>query len=173
MGKILGFIALITIVFSVYFAFREPVSLVFIFAAVVLPLKYLDKLGREMTSIIIIAGCSAGLALANHYTPIFGDEYELRARLNEINKRESREKMEDFDKVSNAESKVSMSLKDPSSARFTGGKSYSSGAICGLVNAKNSFGGYSGNSRYIYYAKNVLLEETEGDFQKYWAKLCN
>lgn len=45
-------------------------------------------------------------------------------------------------------------LKDPESARFSairGARARKDGAImtCGLVNAKNSYGGYSGNSLFV------------------------
>ena len=46
-------------------------------------------------------------------------------------------------------------LKDPDSAKFTS-SSYRSfgeknGYVCGLVNAKNSYGGYVGNRNYYAY----------------------
>lgn len=43
-------------------------------------------------------------------------------------------------------------LKDPQSARFSDGqdKFMKPGAICGLVNAKNGYGGYTGDQVYLY-----------------------
>lgn len=59
----------------------------------------------------------------------------------------------------NAEKHVKSMLKDPESARF--GDIYlvpgeakdgvQSVAVCGLVNAKNSFGGYGGGERFVAY----------------------
>ena len=59
----------------------------------------------------------------------------------------------------NAEKYVSAMLKDPESAQFTElylvpgavQEGMQDVAICGLVNAKNSFGAYGGNERFVAY----------------------
>lgn len=71
-------------------------------------------------------------------------------------------------------------MKDPESARFSHlhGVSYESGDLmCGLVNAKNSFGGYSGSVRFIVFVpapfQGQVLYETSSpakSFDKLWAK---
>ncbi|WP_261168943.1 hypothetical protein [Serratia ficaria] len=57
-----------------------------------------------------------------------------------------------------AEGVIGSNLKDPHSARFSSLVTYriKQGAgyadlvhVCGLVNAKNNFGGYAGNSRFV------------------------
>lgn len=40
-------------------------------------------------------------------------------------------------------------LKDPDSAKFSDELISNSGALCGFVNAKNSYGGYTGNTEFI------------------------
>ena len=48
---------------------------------------------------------------------------------------------------------VKDNLKDPDSARISGVKISADGkTVCGFVNAKNSFGGYSGNSAFYVMA---------------------
>lgn len=61
--------------------------------------------------------------------------------------------------VARAEKAISKKLKDPSSAKFDGAyivrtKSlnnvdYTQVAVCGVVDGKNSFGAYTGGSRYV------------------------
>ncbi len=44
---------------------------------------------------------------------------------------------------------------------------------CGEVNAKNSFGGYSGFARYVSAGENLtFLESDVADFGVVWARLC-
>lgn len=55
--------------------------------------------------------------------------------------------------VREASARVAAALKDPESARFSDWKAYrnSNGTVdvCGKVNAKNSFGGYSGAAWFV------------------------
>jgi len=77
-----------------------------------------------------------------------------------------------------AESAVRERLTDPSSARFSGAQvHYFQGVpvACGYVNAKNSFGGYAGTSRYIYGGGVGTFIETDmapGEMSKAWAQVC-
>lgn len=52
--------------------------------------------------------------------------------------------------IATARAAVLGTLKDPSSARFEGDIVYPTGAVCGLVNAKNAYGGYVGSTVYLY-----------------------
>lgn len=68
-------------------------------------------------------------------------------------------------------------LRDPDSAKFDKDyASYKSGApvVCGTVNAKNGFGGYSGAERYIGMGDTigVFLESDVSDFKSLWRKVC-
>jgi hypothetical protein len=61
--------------------------------------------------------------------------------------------------LSKARTAVAHSLKDPPSARFDGVVKKAE-AVCGFVNAKNSYGGYVGRTRFAYVTKGgeVFLE---------------
>jgi hypothetical protein len=54
--------------------------------------------------------------------------------------------------ITKARAAVANSLKDPPSARFEG-VVLKAEAVCGLVNAKNSYGGYVGKTRFVYVLK--------------------
>ncbi|WP_286936162.1 hypothetical protein [Achromobacter sp. UBA4530] len=67
---------------------------------------------------------------------------------------------------------VLATLKDPDSAKFRNQKSF-----CGEVNAKNSFGGYTGFKRYIAASKDLVVFEGDknlerGAFQEAWKEFC-
>jgi len=76
--------------------------------------------------------------------------------------------------------KFELSLKDPSSAQYQGDFLHGSPghfALCGVVNAKNSFGGYTGNSRFIS-AQDGLVEmdgvslDRTAKFATDWFEYC-
>jgi hypothetical protein len=54
-------------------------------------------------------------------------------------------------------------LKDPESARFKEVQNFPNGNACGLINAKNSFGGYVGFKPWTVISGRVNLEETSLD----------
>lgn len=72
-------------------------------------------------------------------------------------------------------SKVSVKklLKDPSSAQW-GDIVYSNktGAVCGFVNAKNSFGGYTGMKEFVYFAGMASINDDGQGFEDMWNALC-
>lgn len=51
--------------------------------------------------------------------------------------------------IATARAAVLSALKDPSSARFEGEIVYPA-AVCGLVNAKNAYGGYAGSTVFLF-----------------------
>lgn len=69
-------------------------------------------------------------------------------------------------------------LKDPDSAEFRNVGYYSGGpgmAVCGEVNAKNSFGGYSGFERFVALGEDTAFLESDtsaSEFQDAWNQLC-
>ncbi len=70
---------------------------------------------------------------------------------------------------------VKAQLKDDESSRFRGQFIGKSGAPCGEVNAKNSFGAYAGFSRYVASGSGLVVLEAEmppGEFDKVWSQLC-
>ncbi|MCW1937507.1 hypothetical protein OMD46_16385 [Pseudomonas sp. MDMC_285] len=73
-----------------------------------------------------------------------------------------------------AKAAIQASLKDPGSAKF-GPASYKNGTVCGFVNAKNSFGAYSGEKAfYVNESRKLVgLQDSTPDFEKYWSELCS
>lgn len=190
-------LACIGMLVACYFAAREPSSLIFIIAIFALLFsafvwvennvkqnRRLTEKEKSVTSqmcavgflVITVAVNSTALWWVNSLTPIFGEGYVAKSHsenLQESAKKESYalEKSRAI-KLYDAEAAVKASLKDASSAKFSGGKVASSGAVCGLVNAKNSFGGYAGEARYISIAGNSYVDDGGEDFSPLWAKLC-
>jgi hypothetical protein len=72
-----------------------------------------------------------------------------------------------------AHERVKDALKDPESARFKGEFVGKDGAVCGLVNAKNSYGGYGGFERYIVETDRVQLDGDEKwKMDSRWEDVC-
>lgn len=72
---------------------------------------------------------------------------------------------------------IAKKLKDPASAKFGNDfVSYKAGApvVCGTVNARNSYGAYSGADRYIGGGDTigVFLASEVSDFDSLWHKVC-
>lgn len=72
---------------------------------------------------------------------------------------------------------IKTKLKDPESAQFRNVQFYSGLApvTCGEVNAKNSFGGYSGYERFIAGGDVINVLESEmppGEMDEAWKKIC-
>jgi len=72
-------------------------------------------------------------------------------------------------------------LKDPESARFqhvfintvTTADGRTAHIYCGEMNAKNSYGGYSGYQRFIAAPGAAAMEESTDDFEDRWSRLCD
>ena len=65
---------------------------------------------------------------------------------------------------------VEAGLKDRSSAEFRNQKGF-----CGEVNAKNSYGGYSGFERFIAASETMVVRESDmaiGEFDQVWSQQC-
>lgn len=79
------------------------------------------------------------------------------------------------DPASVAEDAVRRQLKDPDSAKFEAVMQRPSGVVCGWVNARNGFGGYSGKSAFWYdpaTGEAFVVDPTQNAFGKqYDAKL--
>ena len=84
-----------------------------------------------------------------------------------------------YERILDAERRVKLQLRDPSSADFI--DSYlpyeTSTSVCGRVNARNGFGGMSGPQRFITLPDAVFLEErlsgqSLSEFNNYWDMVC-
>lgn len=70
---------------------------------------------------------------------------------------------------------VKAKLKDPDSAQFQNQFIGIKGAPCGEVNAKNSFGGFSGFKRYISAGAEMTVLESDmepSEFEASWREIC-
>src|SRR5258706_14786581 len=79
---------------------------------------------------------------------------------------------EDIKACTEAQEAVRAELRDPNSAHFES-VVYHDGVVCGLVNAKNGYGGYSGNSRFIVVHRGPPIVETgdsDSAFQGLWTQ---
>lgn len=74
------------------------------------------------------------------------------------------------------ESYVKGKLKDAGSAEFRHQFISLKGAPCGEVNARNSFGGYTGFIRYIAASKDLTIVDgvniESAEFEKVWREFC-
>lgn len=64
--------------------------------------------------------------------------------------------------ISAAKTAVSARMKDPSSVQFKDVELLSGGTVCGLFNARNSFGAYGGFKLFGYSSKGELYIEPVG-----------
>ena len=105
-------------------------------------------------------------------TPVIRSEEEIR----DVELRVDRSIAGDLETQSRRTIKTRM--KDPDSVEFKnvfGSKSPDGVFVCGQVNSKNSFGAYTGFTRFIGGGKTVFLEgtdETNPPFPDLWVRLC-
>ena len=83
----------------------------------------------------------------------------------------------DAREIGEAEYATTQTLRDPSSAKFENVvvvRNAGSVAVCGYVNAKNGFGGYSGAARFMARNQTALVESAANtrDFSKTWNRAC-
>lgn len=91
---------------------------------------------------------------------------------NEITRKAKEEEQQQLNYILNAREHIKEKLKDPSSAKFSGEFVGRNGSVCGYVNAKNSFGGYTGESRYIFSVSFSAIDEGITSFNKEWERQC-
>lgn len=77
-----------------------------------------------------------------------------------------------------AEDQVERVLKDPDSARFGRKVVVEAGeakvpAVCGEVNAKNSFGGYTGMTAYLVVGDLAMVDDGSADARKLLKQFCS
>lgn len=84
----------------------------------------------------------------------------------------------DSEVLSLAFSSVRANMKDPDSAKFGQAKRYSvsdgRNVACGSVNAKNSFGAYAGEKRFVFTYESglVMIDDGSSAFSTAWSTLC-
>ncbi|WP_411706043.1 hypothetical protein [Edaphovirga cremea] len=175
-SKILPALAIIVFFVTCYFSIREPMSLLLIIPFSLLCLSAMEKVGVEISSIGVVLVCIIGLAWVDSIAPIFGERYSTKVEYEEIKNRakkyEQDKESEKILRISRAQDSVKNQLKDASSAKFSAGEIGKNDAVCGLVNAKNSFGAYAGEQRYISVSGITLLDDDSSAFTAKWGSYC-
>lgn len=172
-GKYFALLALIVFLVSVYFLFRSPISLLLLIPLSLMVTALCDKVGAIASSIGVIVICVFSLIFVNSSTPIFGEKYEARIKAEDYKDRIRKEAIEEMNQISFGEKRLKNSLKDPSSADIRNSKLGKSGVVCGQVNAKNSFGAYTGYKNFVQIGTTSLIDDGTKDFANEWNNLCN
>lgn len=74
----------------------------------------------------------------------------------------------------NAKEAVAGQMKDPNSIEFRNIVSYpDKDLVCGEVNAKNSYGAYSGYTRFYYYRGDVWLRDNAPESAPNYEDMCD
>ena len=108
-------------------------------------------------SAVALSSCGDGGSSATSSEP---SESEMMARFQVLSK-----------------TKLEESLRDPGSAKYQDVAAHrvSSGGFvfCGMINAKNGFGGYTGFERFIASPVIVGTEGTVDGFGEVWSQFCS
>lgn len=171
MKKVLIGISVVSFCVAMYFGSREWVSLFWIIPLCLLCVSGIDKVGATPCLLGVIAVCIGSIFWVNSVSPIWGDRYESKMEYERLKSAANEDENAKIRKISTGQVAVKGLLKDPSSAEFSGDYVGKSGAVCGYVNAKNSFGAYSGKDRYIYNG-GAYIDDGGKDFSSLWRKLC-
>ncbi|EBY9643483.1 hypothetical protein D5Q04_19915 [Salmonella enterica subsp. enterica serovar Thompson] len=172
-GLVIFSLAVVVFLVTCFFAFREPMALPLVIPLVLLCFWWADKwkwnIGIPSTLSIIV--CALSLSWVNSISPLWGERYESKMEYERLKSAVNEDEHAKIRKISIGQVAVKELLKDPSSAKFSGDYVGKSGAVCGYVNAKNSFGAYSGKDRYIYNG-GAYIDDGGKDFSSLWRKLC-
>ncbi|HBY1389871.1 TPA: hypothetical protein MIQ18_24840 [Klebsiella pneumoniae] len=173
MKKILGVLSLVVFAIAIIIALRQPISIVFLFAVLVIPLKYIDKIGGEIASLLIILGSVFVLFFVNSMVPLWGERYENHEELMRISENDRQKRYNNMNVISASNPSVKAELKDPESATFKNQIIGRDGYVCGQVNAKNSFGAYAGFKRYVSKSGITIIDDGGTEFSKLWGEICS
>lgn len=173
-GKVLSLITIVVFIFSVVIGFKDFMVGFLILVSSILVYILGKKISNEVGCVLVILSCGGVLLYANSSssTAVMGEKYSERAQYEEILNRDRQKTYSDMAKVSQSEKAVKANLKDPGSAKFTNSFIGKSGATCGYVNAKNSFGGYSGDKQYINIGQITSIDDGSANFAQLWRDFC-
>lgn len=75
--------------------------------------------------------------------------------------------------ILSAKQSITERMKDPESTRF-GEVINRAGFVCGYVNSKNSFGGYTGEKAFVFNisSREIFLQDQGPGFEKLWNSRC-
>lgn len=201
LSKFLLCLTVMTIIMSCYFGIREPISLFIIIPFNILSAYFflwimsksennsrLSNSEKNKVAIFTSAGgLCASLAIglitlswvnSGYNTAIFGDRYTKREEVEQVREKVRNEENRDYNSISLAQAAVKRKLKDSKSAEFSSerlNKSSGTLVVCGYVNSKNSFGGFSGKQKYVSNGSSdgTFIEEEVENFISVWNKFCN
>lgn len=170
--RVLALVTIAVVLVSFYFLTRSIIWLV-VMAVLTFFIGYFYSAveDKKFPHAIILGLYIVAMPVINMITPVFGEKYIQRVELKEANKILKDMEYKNLEKVSMAEYSVKQMLKDPSSAKFSGSRLGSNGAVCGYVNSKNSFGAYAGKQRYVYNGLS-MIDNGEPDFELVWKEFC-
>lgn len=81
------------------------------------------------------------------------------------------------DPIEVAHERIKELLKDPDSAKFRSEFVSKTGAVCGFVNSKNSYGGYGGFTRYVVTSEQARVDSVDvresWKMDSYWGDWCS
>lgn len=141
-------------------------------ASLVLSFAFYEKIGTVIPLFLMIVLCVFSILLVNNITPLFGEKYERRAMEEEFDRTIQLKLNEQKMYIQQAESALRKILKDPDSAKISNSFKSGTGAVCGNVNAKNSFNAYTGYQRYIYLLSTPFIDDGSESFDKTWNEHC-
>ena len=173
MRKILAGIALIVFCVSLIISLRQPISSVFLVAVAIIPIHYSGFIGKNVALITVIVGCVGVLFYVNSMVPLWGDRYQLKVEQELRSDIAKERRYQELNKISASKHSVDSVLKDPDSAKYTGNYVSNNGHVCGLVNAKNSFGAYTGYTRYFTNNAITVVDDGSNEFSILWRDNCS
>lgn len=130
---------------------------------------------KNLFFLVALIGINATLiAWGNEHEPLWGVRAERAAKIKELRNSAANE---DANTILQGRKKIRSRLKDPASASFSNefvsyriGRPY----YCASVNAKNSFGAFSGNKKIISDGRDsgTYLQEQDDNFDRKWIEYC-
>ncbi|WP_340608094.1 hypothetical protein [Xenorhabdus bharatensis] len=170
--RVLALVTIAVVLISFYFLSRSIIWMIVMAVLTFFAYYFSPTVEKKFPHALILSIYIVGMPIINFITPIVGEKYEQRVALEKANRILKDMEYESFQKVSMAEYSVKKMLKDPSSAEFSNGRLGNKGAVCGHVNAKNSFGAYAGKQRYVSSNGLNMIDNGESDFESVWEKFC-
>lgn len=172
-------VAAVSFVIICYFSSREIISLAFTVPAFIFVFWLVDKVGggARVATVLTVFVCAGLLFWVDSQTPIFGERYALRMEREAISEQARKEEIANEKqrvlKTMAAKDSVKSTLKDASSAQFSGDFQGRNGSVCGYVNAKNSFGAYAGKTRYVSANGVSAIDDGSQSFSNTWNETCS
>lgn len=141
------------------------------------------KLGCASIGCLTIIVLAIIGSLASHGTPSAEEQAATKAQLAKQNEKsdaaatQASSESHDFALKYNVQETVKSVLKDPESADFRDVTVVHKGTwttVCGEVNAKNGFGGYTGYTEFVGSIEGVMIrsDENASRFVKRWNSRC-